>query len=331
MRRLLRVLTVLLWACCWPSHALAQAPAVESAKTLYAKGADHYEAGRLEEALKLFEQAHAQSPSWQTLNGIGLVHQDQGRQVEALNVYHELLASYAGELGSERLATLRQRIEQLEAQVGVLRVEAPQAGVEVLIDGAVVGTGAFRRSLFVTPGSHRVTARAEGYHTRELTIAVRPRDEHDVNLTLEAVEDPTLEPTPTPPPTPPAPAAAPAEVADSEPPGPRVWPFALMGGGALLAGGGGLLLSLANDDRDDYSRRVDAATEGATEPVRVDNGLEQRADRRQAWGVGLLIGGGALIIGGAGWWLFGGEESSPREQSFQLVFTGRSAHAVGRF
>lgn len=88
-----------------------------------------------------------------------------------------------------------------KAQVVTLRVEVPDPGTEILIDGQLVGTSPIDHDLFVTPTPHLIIAR-KGEATAQIEIDDGPGSVQKVRLEPKA---PVKPPPPPPPPPPPKP------------------------------------------------------------------------------------------------------------------------------
>ena len=92
-------------------------------------------------------------------------------------------------------------LAQAKAQVVTLRVEVPDPGTEILIDGQLVGTSPIDHDLFVTPTPHLIIAR-KGEATAQIEIDDGPGSVQKVRLEPKA---PVKPPPPPPPPPPPKP------------------------------------------------------------------------------------------------------------------------------
>src|SRR5687767_9334991 len=108
---------------------------VDEGSRLFTEDADY--AGALEH----FTRSYDLRPSWRALNGIAAVRSEQGRYVEALDLYERLQHEFGPTLSPKIAAAVEKRITAMLERVAFLAVEAPQAGVRVIVDGRVVGTG----------------------------------------------------------------------------------------------------------------------------------------------------------------------------------------------
>src|SRR6478672_6157985 len=156
----MRAVVLLLLILC--GHATAQETSasalMDEATRLFTEEAD------LEGALHKFEASFAAQPSWRALNGVALVYQQQGRYIAALETYDRLIASFAVQLSERQLATVQQRIHDLEGRTSVLRVSVAPPDSTVLVDGAELPcpTGVCRARVLV--GQHSIVASHTRHH-----------------------------------------------------------------------------------------------------------------------------------------------------------------------
>jgi tetratricopeptide (TPR) repeat protein len=150
---------------------------------LVEQGISLREQGRDAEALALFEQAYAESPTPRTLAQIALAEQALGRLVEAEAHLAEALAAEDAFIRRNR-ALLQQAVDEIRRGVGDLSVVGDVEGAEVVIDGQALGVLPLDAPLRVVAGSVRLLVRAAGYEPFETTVTVPGGGAASVSATL---------------------------------------------------------------------------------------------------------------------------------------------------
>jgi tetratricopeptide (TPR) repeat protein len=268
-----------------PAHA--QAPSAEgqaearrsAAKEKFDQGVTAYKEQRYEDAVKLFMEADAMSPSSALSFNVARAFEKLEDISGALRWYRDFLrrspeASNAAEVRAkvaELAAALSRRGVQ---QVSVLS-EPP--GATVLVDDQNVGVTPVTRDL--TPGKHRLVLRLSGYADKSTELRLEPLVPQDVSLELSQ-------------PSPDRPADGAAPRADQPPtaPGTRfgVVPYVVMGAGAA-----GLLGALGFE----ISRRS-ADSDAEQAPQNQFQGHYDTMESRQTTARVLAGLGGALLVTG---------------------------------
>jgi tetratricopeptide (TPR) repeat protein len=138
-----------------------------------------------------FAESQRLDPQIGTLLHLAACHEKEGRTASAWAEYNEAasLAAQAGQSDREEIA--RERAAALESKLSrlVIEVEEPADGLEVKLDGKVIGDASFATPFPIDPGEHRVEASApgrgrwservtiaEGPHLEKLTIVALPRE-----------------------------------------------------------------------------------------------------------------------------------------------------------
>jgi tetratricopeptide (TPR) repeat protein len=261
-----------------PAAAGAEAPEwrrlLDEGRRLFADDADYAE------ALDRFQRSYRLSPNWQAVNGIALVHQQQGLYVEAFAAYERLLEEFEAVLSDEQATRVERRLVWLRARLGTLEIAAPQPGVHVFVDGAEVGAGPLRRPVRVMPGAHRLLATRPGHEPMTRTLDVAAGGSVTVEIDLQPV-------------------MVRVETTHLERPM-KVWiPWTVAGAGVAAIGIGVLVRLDASADYDRYRDLQRQEWEGDQRPVDLDDSaLLDRADRKNAVAISLFATGGAAVITG---------------------------------
>jgi hypothetical protein len=218
-----------------PARAQSSEDLVQ-ARELFAAADEATSAGRIAEAVDLYQRSLAIVRRAGTAYNLAVVLLAGGRAVEAEVVVTSLLAGEYGAPSDAVLARATELRERARGAVAVLsvRVDGPP-GTTLRLDGAPIegvapGTDIERR---VDPGAHRLLARAPGGEIVELELELRAGERRELSMTVDAVL------------TQPGAAAVPGAPRDTsvwdEP-----WLHVLLGA-ALLAGAAALTVGLVAD------------------------------------------------------------------------------------
>jgi tetratricopeptide (TPR) repeat protein len=194
-------------------HAEAGPPVVgpkekARAKVLLDQASRLYDRHEYAQALEKFNAAYDIYPSPNLLYNIGQTYQDLARPVDALETFERFLKVTDNDptrAVQQQRGEVHTSMESLKNKVGRLQIDCPIAGAEIRIDGKRIGTSPLPAPVWVTPGSHQLSATlAEGYFPELQNVSVAPGE----------YRPSVLEPRPIPPP-PPAepPPPTPAEIA----------------------------------------------------------------------------------------------------------------------
>ncbi|MDI3283593.1 hypothetical protein [Polyangium sp. 15x6] len=148
------------------AHVSGQPSAADKAVAdkLFDEGRALLDQNRVPEACLKFAESDRYDPSVGTRLNLGDCHERQGMTASAYGHFGDA-ARLARERGDKsREAVAEERRQALEKKLSRIRITAPSggAGLEVLLDGKVLGSAVFGTALPVDPGSHVVEARAPG-------------------------------------------------------------------------------------------------------------------------------------------------------------------------
>lgn len=278
MRSLLLVLLLLCRV------AVADEPTAASlladASRLFTEEAD------LEGALQQFQAAYKIEPSWRALNGIALVYQQQGRYIEALETYEQLMATFSAELSDKQRTTVQERLRSLDASIGAIELHVGPAGAAVLVDGRERTCTGGSCTTRVLPGAHTIVVTHAGYYarTQKATVVAGAHVRVDVQLLAETERIRVV-------------TAAPKTRYVRR--FPRSLPWLLLGGGAIVLGIGGALSGAAADDFSRFDSQVGTAAGTPPKAVMVDPSLLDRGRILSDVSYALFAVGGLAVVGGS--------------------------------
>jgi hypothetical protein len=302
-----------------PRSAAAREPGPDAASRARAEawfrsGLERAKASDHEQARASFAAAYALVPSVDILWNLATSESRAGRPVDALRHLREYVALPGAR--ADRISVARDRIAELETQVGRVTIDAPD-GAEVKIDGKVE-----HGAVELLPGVHAVTV-SDGARSKSTVVAIEAGREANVRVALD--DDGKAER-----------AAAPVVVASAAPaplappfvlarplPAPsgssRTWATLGLAGGAVLAIAGGTVLAFAaSGAHDDVSRLQTekdqsgaSCSRNASLCDRID-GARASAQRMDAGSTGLFVVGGVLGGAAIASWILWPQGTGPR-------------------
>jgi serine/threonine-protein kinase len=286
-----------------PTDSATAQALFDEAKTLLA-------AGKAKEACPKFEESQRLDPGSGTLLNLARCYEDTGRLALAWSKYIDAAIAAKATGNLERESVARERAALLAPRLSKLVVNVPAAsrvqGLEIVRDGAVIGTAQWGLAIPLDVGEHTVEAKAPGYETWKSSVPVTGEG------TTSQISVPALVRSETPSVPPPHPASAAGQ--SSEGLGTQKV-VALVAGGVgvvgLAVGGVFGLKAVSNKkDADPYCSGGDC-----TDPRGVTAGNDAHAAGNAAT-VGLVVGAVGLAAGLTLWF------TAPKEQPATQVGFG---------
>ncbi|MBN1611732.1 MAG: hypothetical protein JW940_34180 [Polyangiaceae bacterium] len=222
--------------------AWAQSKAeIQSARRSYERALQEFDVGHYAEALRLYQAADEIMHLPTTGLGVAKALEQLGQLIEAQNKAREVSGLGPAPQERSQQAEARQRAqllaEQLEQRIPTLLVSFPGVGpetqVQVTLDQEALPPSAGPVTRRVNPGTHTISATADGYEPAQVEREVPESRQTEVEIALRSVELPNEPPVAT---EAPAPAPVPAPpMRDAEPRRP-IPLLAYVGFGAGAAG-----------------------------------------------------------------------------------------------
>lgn len=209
------------------------APAAANVDALIRRGAQLRVQGKHDEALQLFQQAHALEPSGRTLAQMGLAEYSLQRYVDAEEHLAAAVATDSPWVAKNR-RTLEEALGGVRAHVAIVTLTGP-AGAEVTMNGRPLGRLPLSEALRVAEGPLHFEATAPGRQPAVLDVPVQGGKAFQVTLDLPPVPPPPTVHLPTHAPMT-GREAHPTEVAEAPGTNWRPW----LGGGLLALSAGAL-------------------------------------------------------------------------------------------
>jgi hypothetical protein len=285
------VLVVMAFACALlGSSGVARADASSEAEALITKGVELREKGRDEEALGVFKQALAKSPTARARAQVALAEQALGMWVQAEADLTTALAMEDAWITKNRGA-LETALGVVRKHLGSLEVRGAE-NAEIYLDGARLGAGAgpFRAEA----GKRQLEVRSTGFHSTTRSVEIPAGGVARETVTLVANQ--------------PASSAsgspirnedngAKHETTEEDPGhGQRVLGWVFVGGGAALLATGVAGLLVRKGIVDDYNRACPGL--GVAQPASCDD----QVSSARTWltvSIITLVGGSVAVGGGA--------------------------------
>lgn len=262
------------------------------ADELITHGLDLRRQAKPEQALEMFQRAHAVAPSPRTLGQMGLVEASLEHWLDAETHLTGSLATPDDPWVRKNRTFLDQALTVSRGHVGELVITGP-AGTDVAVDGRHVGTLPAVQPVKLVEGNAVVTANGEGFNDFSKTVAIQGGAKTSLAIVLDPVEK-----------RPSVALAAPVPLPASSPP-PSVTEhrgrsLKTLSGTGLVAAGAGLLawgiIWIAVDHNDD------CPMSGAA--------CNKVYDTKTAGWI-LTAGGAALAAAGTGLLVWGQRSGSP--------------------
>jgi hypothetical protein len=169
-------------------------------KTLFQEAKKAYSEKRYREAKTLLVKASAIKPTPKVLANLAQTEIELGEYVSAATHANQAL------VGLGKNPAVQADLVKAKEQIGTVVLFVNTEGVEVAVDGTVIGTSPITSPLFLEPGSHKVVASKVGYTSQERSLTVMKGAEERVEIQLvkegetptkvDPVKAPTVETVP---------------------------------------------------------------------------------------------------------------------------------------
>lgn len=165
--------------------AWGQGESAARAQALFDEGRALLEGGHFAEACPKLAESQALDPGGGTLLNLALCHEKEGKLGSAWSEFQESLLQAQREQRKDREPIARAHLAGLLGRVPHLTVTVPPSseapGLEVRLDGAVLGRAAWGAAQGIDSGVHRVDVAAPGHAPMVMVVTVRGEGD-DVRL-----------------------------------------------------------------------------------------------------------------------------------------------------
>ncbi len=172
-----------------------------AAARLIREGNTLLDEGRASEALKRFTEAYDRFNSPTLLVSIAEAHLKLGNDVRAAEYYQRFLEEKSAGTAAKLVMLAEQRLEELAAELAVIKLETTVEGALVSIDDDPIGETPLPAT-YLKPGLYRIGATKEGHVAFSATVELNGGETRTIPLPLELLppEPPKPEVAPPPPP-----------------------------------------------------------------------------------------------------------------------------------
>jgi tetratricopeptide (TPR) repeat protein len=213
---------------------------------------------------------------------LALAQLNLGQEVEAHDNLEQALKHGEEPLGAEQFQEAKKQLQEVQRQLGRIRITCPTQGAEVTLDGAALFTGPSSYEGWIKGKAHEITAKKQGYLSEARRVTVSPGTLQDIDLKLVTL----------------------SEAADT---GRRwaIWkPWSVVAAGGVVAAAGGVLHALSSRNFSAYDSKflqLDCAKAAGCTQTDIGPELNAQlrlANRQQKIAVGGYIAGGSVIAAG---------------------------------
>ena len=167
-----------------PAVAETTASQRATAEALFQQATQLMDEKRYAEACDKLAGSQDLDPALGTMLYLADCYEHAGRSASAWALFHEAADSAKSAGQADRQSIALERATSLEARLSKLQVRVPAArqvaGLEVLINGAVVPRASYDTELPVDPGPTRIEARAPGKKSWTTTLTIADGPSHQV-------------------------------------------------------------------------------------------------------------------------------------------------------
>jgi hypothetical protein len=303
--------------------APAQTGNTAAAEVLFQEGRRLFQAGKFAEACPKLAESNRLDPATGTLLTLALCHEGEGKLASAWAEFTDVEGRSQREGRDDRVKIAREHATALRPRLSTLAVEvspetAQTPGLELRVDGVVLGTGSFGVAVPVDGGEHRVEASAPGKTPWQGTVSVKPESDA-VRVSVPGLSDAPAATTTT------AQPEAKATLVHADP-----GSGSGMNTAALITAGAGVVALgvgtyLAFDAKGDY----DAAKKECDGTVCDDGPFQASEDARSQGTIAtvvFVVGGAALATGAVLWFLApSASEEAPSAAGLRVKRVGLGA------
>jgi tetratricopeptide (TPR) repeat protein len=257
----------------------------DAARALFLKGNELFQIPLFAQAAEHYTAALARWKHPAFYFNLALAQLNLGQVVEAHDNLEQALRHGEQPLGAKRFQIARKQFQEVERQLGQIRVTCATDGAEVTLDGVALFTGPGSYQGWVKAKAHEVTAKRPDYLSEAHRMTVAQGEIKSLELRLITL----------------------SEAAEA---GRRwaIWkPWAVIAAGGAVAAAGGVLNALSSRSFNDFDTRFSSLPCAAMPPhacTRAETpsdltSLLNRATREQQVAIAGYVVGGGLIVTGA--------------------------------
>ncbi len=289
-----------------------QGAAADRAASLYRQGNAAFEQKKWPEAEAAYLEAWRLARTFDVASNLGEVELKLGKPREAAVFLAFSLRNAPPSAKAAQRERTRHFLDEATQKIATLRVSANVSSATLTVDGAPVAPEEMGPELFVSPGTHVLAAKADGYVEARTTVEAAAGSSQDVTLTLAPVPPPRR-------------SVVPGVVMGS------VAGAALVTGLGLFAGGRAKLSTAHDMNAAILGAGHSCVTTAANyDPTCADlYSTASTSNTLQKAGVGLMVGAGAAAVGTVIYFVLRPTGAKPSSTGTLLVTPTLSPGAAG--
>lgn len=170
--------------------------ATERARVHFRNGVDFYHEGNFRAALIEFKRAYNTSPHYKLLYNLGQASLELQEDGQAIEYFTSYLRQGRDELSPERRREVELEIQRLQARLAHATISTDQDGVEIYVDGGLVGKTPLPEPLKLSVGRRRISAVKPGFVRVERTFDVASGDQLTLDFDMKRQREEASAPQP---------------------------------------------------------------------------------------------------------------------------------------
>lgn len=184
--KLRRSIRKVLLALALAGACLRAAPAHAGAtEDRFAEGTALFTDGKLEEALKVFQEVWKTTKSYDVALMLAHTERNLGKYRDAAEHYTYAIANYPPTGDADVREEAVGLLAEVKKGVGTVRIRVPVKDASVKVDGAPIDAAALDHEIFLAKGKAVIEASAPGYQTAKRTLEIKGGESEDVTITLQ--------------------------------------------------------------------------------------------------------------------------------------------------
>jgi hypothetical protein len=160
---------------------------VEESKKHFDGGVELFKKEKFRDALDEFDKAYSLRPHWNILYNIGLCHLKLGENAKALMTLLKFMEKGGEKIQPKTVTVVESFIQDLMADVGIIRFEGNLTNAEVVVDGEPCPDAALNMYIYVDPGKRYVRVSKLGNVVFEDRITIAKGEEVKINIETAAL------------------------------------------------------------------------------------------------------------------------------------------------
>lgn len=168
-------------AACAPNIAYAA-----GAEDKFAQGTAAFTEGKLEEALKIFQEIWKTTKSYDVALMLAHTERNLSKFKDAAEHYGYALANFPVTGEAEEREEAAKLLADVKKNVGTVRIRVPVKDAVVKVNGVALDAALLGQDVYLNKGKSTIEAAAPGYQTATKTVEIKGGESQDLTITLVA-------------------------------------------------------------------------------------------------------------------------------------------------